>query len=137
MLLWFGSLFCIGLWRINSERTILRALNPVEAILYLIREKRNGFTQIGEENVVPIASFSSLCSGGVFLSVTGCEALFADLGQMGVSFSSFIDLPMFEGHFGLWPVRLSWFLVVFPCVVTNYLGQGAFLIVHPEFYQNP
>ena len=87
MLLWFASLFCIGLWRISSEKTILRALNPVEAIRYLIREKRNGFTQIGQLNDVPIDSFSCLCLGGVFLSVTGCEALFADLGQIGVSLS--------------------------------------------------
>ena len=58
--------------------------------------------------------------GGVFLSVTGCEALFADL-----------------GHFGLWPVRASWFFVVLPSVIVNYLGQGAMLIHYPQAVENP
>lgn len=37
----------------------------------------------------------------------------------------------------MWPVRLSWFCVVFPSVVTNYLGQGALLIAQPESIENP
>ena len=41
------------------------------------------------------------------------------------------------GHFGLWPVRTSWFLIVLPSVMVNYLGQGAFLINHPESIENP
>jgi KUP system potassium uptake protein len=42
-----------------------------------------------------------------------------------------------KGHFGIWPVRTSWFLIVFPSVVVNYLGQGALLIHHPESVENP
>ena len=73
----------------------------------------------------------------MFLSVTGCEALFADLGE--TLFESLFDIAdlLLKGHFGIWPVRLSWFCVVFPSVVTNYLGQGALLIVQPESIENP
>ncbi len=42
-----------------------------------------------------------------------------------------------KGHFGLWPIRASWFFVVFPSVVTNYLGQGALLIHQPKYAENP
>ncbi|CAF4648400.1 unnamed protein product, partial [Rotaria sp. Silwood2] len=57
---------------------------------------------------------------GVFLSVTGLEALYADL-----------------GHFGRWPIRTSWLCVVLPSVMFNYLGQGALIMQHPELITNP
>jgi KUP system potassium uptake protein len=56
--------------------------------------------------------------GGVVLAITGGEALFADM-----------------GHFGKGPIRLSWFSVVYPALVTSYLGQGAFLL-GPEAVQH-
>jgi len=63
-----------------------------------------------------------LVLGAVFLVVTGGEALYADM-----------------GHFGLRPIRLSWFFVVLPGLALNYFGQGALLLTHPEaeqpFYQ--
>ena len=73
------------------------------------------------------------------MSVTGCEALFADLGKiillsLSIGHGDSVDSP---GHFGLWPVRASWFLIVLPSVMINYLGQGAFLINHPEAIENP
>ncbi|MES2035035.1 MAG: potassium transporter Kup [Pseudomonadota bacterium] len=58
--------------------------------------------------------------GSVFLAVTGAEALYADM-----------------GHFGKGPIRASWLVVVFPCLVLNYLGQGAMILAHPEARQNP
>lgn len=58
--------------------------------------------------------------GSIFLCVTGLETLYADL-----------------GHFGRWPVRFSWFVLVFPAVLLNYLGQGALLIIQPNFIDNP
>ncbi len=58
--------------------------------------------------------------GAVFLVVTGVEALYADM-----------------GHFGIGPVRLAWFVLVFPALILNYLGQGAWLLVHPEAAVNP
>ncbi|CAF3164371.1 unnamed protein product [Rotaria socialis] len=104
MIVWFVVLFSIGIWRITFDPSILRAFNPWEAVSYLIREKQKGFMQIG----------------GVFLSVTGLEAFYADL-----------------GHFGRGPVRTSWLCVVLPSVVANYLGQGALIMHSPEMISNP
>jgi KUP system potassium uptake protein len=58
--------------------------------------------------------------GAVVLCVTGAEALYADM-----------------GHFGPHPIRLSWTFFVLPCLVLNYFGQGALLIVHPKALDNP
>lgn len=58
--------------------------------------------------------------GAVFLAVTGCEALYADM-----------------GHFGRKPIRMAWSYIVFPALVLNYLGQGALLIGNPETIKNP
>jgi len=61
-----------------------------------------------------------LTLGAVFLVVTGGEALYADL-----------------GHFGVAPIRRAWFLIVFPALVLNYLGQAALLIEQPDAMQAP
>lgn len=53
--------------------------------------------------------------GSVFLAVTGGEALYADM-----------------GHFGKGPIRSGWFMLVFPALALNYLGQGALLLHQPE-----
>lgn len=58
--------------------------------------------------------------GAIFLAFTGAEALYADM-----------------GHFGKKPVRLAWFLVAFPALSLNYLGQGALLLAHPDAAANP
>jgi KUP system potassium uptake protein len=58
--------------------------------------------------------------GGVFLVVTGGEALYADM-----------------GHFGKSPIRNAWLAVVLPGLILNYLGQGAFVISHPAAVENP
>jgi K+ transporter len=47
MIIWFATLFSIGVWRITLDPSILRAFNPWEAISYLIREKQTGFYQMG------------------------------------------------------------------------------------------
>ena len=60
-----------------------------------------------------------LVLGSVVLCITGAEALYADM-----------------GHFGTRPIRLAWYLVVFPCLIVNYLGQGALLLARPEV-ENP
>ena len=52
--------------------------------------------------------------GSVFLAVTGGEALYADM-----------------GHFGRRPVRLAWFVLVWPALLLNYFGQGALLLHAP------
>lgn len=58
--------------------------------------------------------------GSVFLVVTGGEALYADI-----------------GHFGKNPIRYSWFFIALPCLLMNYFGQGANLLLHPEAISNP
>jgi KUP system potassium uptake protein len=58
--------------------------------------------------------------GAVFLVVTGGEALYADI-----------------GHFGTAPIRVTWFVIVLPALLLNYLGQGALLLVEPESAVNP
>jgi KUP system potassium uptake protein len=58
--------------------------------------------------------------GSVFLAVTGAEALYADM-----------------GHFGKKPIRAAWLCFVLPSLVLNYLGQGAFVISHPEAKHDP
>ncbi len=61
-----------------------------------------------------------LALGSIFLVVTGAEALYADM-----------------GHFGKRPIRLGWYLVVFPALLLNYFGQGAMLISSPDAIDNP
>jgi KUP system potassium uptake protein len=66
----------------------------------------------------PWLSFLTL--GSVVLAVTGGEALYTDM-----------------GHFGKYPIRLSWFFFVLPALVLNYFGQGALLLANPEAIENP
>ncbi|MEJ0100143.1 MAG: KUP/HAK/KT family potassium transporter [Pseudomonadota bacterium] len=65
-----------------------------------------GFALLGAH---PLVALTIL--GSVFLAVTGGEALYADM-----------------GHFGRWPVRLAWFVLVWPSLLLNYFGQGALLL---------
>jgi len=58
--------------------------------------------------------------GAVVLALTGAEALYADM-----------------GHFGKKPIRAAWFMIVFPALALNYLGQGALLLQHPDAISNP
>jgi KUP system potassium uptake protein len=55
-----------------------------------------------------------LVLGGVVLAVTGAEALYAD-----------------RGHFGSGPIRMGWFMIAFPALLLNYLGQGVWILHHP------
>jgi len=61
-----------------------------------------------------------LALGSVVLAVTGAEALYADM-----------------GHFGREAIMVSWLYVAFPCLMLNYLGQSALLLVDPDMAQNP
>lgn len=63
---------------------------------------------------------SFLAMGSVFLAVTGAETLYADM-----------------GHFGRKPIGLSWLTIVYPCLMLNYMGQGALLLSNPEAASNP
>jgi K+ transporter len=51
MVIWFISLFSIGIWRIRLRPSILKAFNPYQAIIYLIKEKKQGFYHIGKKEI--------------------------------------------------------------------------------------
>ena len=95
MLLWFAAIALLGLRGVIQHPGVLLAFNPLYAIRYLFSDGKT----------------SLLVMGGVFLCVTGAEALYADM-----------------GHFGSKPIRLSWSLVVFPALVLNYAGQCAIVL---------
>jgi KUP system potassium uptake protein len=96
MAIWFTVLALLGLWGIAQYPAVLWALNPALGLQFLFS---------GGGNVM-------LVLGGVFLCVTGAEALYADL-----------------GHFGRAPIRLGW-CVVFPALVLNYAGQAAIVLAN-------
>ena len=93
--LWFVSIAVLGIWGVVRHPTVFGALNPLYGLTYLLS---NGY-----------ASF--LVLGGVFLCVTGAEALYADM-----------------GHFGPRPIRLAWTAIVFPSLILNYAGQSAIVL---------
>jgi KUP system potassium uptake protein len=101
---WFFVLAVMGVVHIFDDLEILLAFNPAHGVSMLV--ERPGL--------------ALLVFGGVFLAVTGGEALYADM-----------------GHFGPKPMRMAWLAVVFPGLILNYLGQGAFIISHPEAVENP
>jgi KUP system potassium uptake protein len=72
---------------------VIAAINPYYAVSFLLHHGVAGFIVLG----------------AVFLTVTGAEALSADM-----------------GHFGRWPIQAAWLFFVLPCLAVNYLGQGAF-----------
>lgn len=104
MLLWFLAIAAGGLIHIQDSPAIWGAFNPVHAL--------NFMTSHGYASVIIL--------GAVVLTVTGAEALYADL-----------------GHFGKRPIRAAWFLLVMPALMLNYLGQGALIMARPEAAENP
>ena len=95
MALWFAVITLMGLSGIIHHPGVFAALNPFLGLSYLFTHGLTGF----------------LVLGGVFLCVTGAEALYADM-----------------GHFGPRPIRLAWYAAVFPALVINYAGQAALVI---------
>lgn len=104
ILVWFCTLGVLGVREIIEDPVVLKAINPYYALEFIYT---NGW-------------YGYMLLGGVFLVVTGGEALYADL-----------------GHFGKKPIRMSWFFVVLPGLILNYFGQGGFLLAHPEAIANP
>lgn len=104
LLIWFVVIAVLGLVKIFEHPEVLQAMNPYYAYEFFHHTGMQGY----------------LLLGGVFLVVTGGEALYADI-----------------GHFGKQPIRLSWFFVALPCLLLNYFGQGAHLLHHAEAIENP
>jgi KUP system potassium uptake protein len=103
-MLWFAVLAIMGFVHVFDDLEIFLAFNPWYGLRMLLEQP----------------GLALLVFGGVFLVVTGGEALYADM-----------------GHFGRNPIRIAWLAVVLPALVLNYLGQGAFVISHPEAVENP
>ena len=103
-ILWFAVLGGLGLLHLSQELSVLTAFNPLNAIAFLLNHAGLGFVVLGS----------------VFLTVTGAEALYADM-----------------GHFGRKPISVAWMWLVFPALALNYLGQGAMVIADPSTITNP
>nr|VDC70292.1 unnamed protein product [Brassica rapa] len=98
--LWFLSIASIGMYNIwKHDTTVLKAFSPVYIYRYF---KRGG-----------IDRWTSL--GGIMLSITGIEALFADL-----------------SHFPVSAVQIAFTAIVFPCLLLAYSGQAAYIRNHPH-----
>lgn len=102
--LWFIVMGVVGIMHISDDFGILAAFNPWYAVNFLIKE---GFLGV-------------VVLGAVFLTVTGAEALYADL-----------------GHFGRRPIQWAWFALVFPSLTLNYFGQGALVLREPLAMSDP
>jgi len=101
-MVWFIVIGGLGILSLVLNHEVLGqimwAFNPLEGLHLLITHPGLGI----------------LILGAVFLSVTGAEALYADM-----------------GHFGQKPIRAAWCFIVFPALILNYLGQGAWALAHP------
>ena len=94
-ILWFLVIGALGVWHIADEPAILAAINPTYAVRFMVTHGELGLFVLG----------------AVFLTVTGAEALTADM-----------------GHFGALPIRIGWFALAFPALMLNYFGQGAYAL---------
>jgi KUP system potassium uptake protein len=104
MLVWFATIATLGFSQILRQPGVLAAVSPHHAVRFFAENGGRGFMVLG----------------GVFLVVTGSEALYADL-----------------GHFGRRPIQMAWFSVTFPALLLNYFGQGALLLRDPAAARSP
>ncbi|WP_284549775.1 potassium transporter Kup [Aestuariimicrobium sp. T2.26MG-19.2B] len=104
MLAWFVALAAMGVPKIVAHPQILGALSPHRAVLFAVDR--------------PFVAFVAM--GAVVLTITGAEALYADM-----------------GHFGSRAIRTAWAFVVFPSLLLHYLGQGAMILVDPGTSRSP
>ena len=92
MAIWFLTLAVMGGYALSKHPEIVSAINPAYAVRYVLKFPRATLYVIGS----------------VDLCITGCEALYADM-----------------GHFSRRAVRRAWYFIVWPALLLNYLGQGA------------
>ena len=104
MLVWFISIALLGIPHILRHPEVLQSVLPWHGIIFAFEHGWHAFVLLG----------------AVVLSVTGAEALYADM-----------------GHFGKRPIRLAWLSFVFPCLLLNYFGQGALLMTDASARANP
>jgi KUP system potassium uptake protein len=99
MVVWFIVIAWLGGTAILRNPEILKAISPSYGVALFVREPWTAFVALGS----------------VVLAVTGCEALYADM-----------------GHFGRRPIRNAWLFFTLPALVLNYFGQGALVLSDPQ-----
>jgi KUP system potassium uptake protein len=104
MVTWFVAIGLLGAVNIWAAPEILKALSPGEAARFVLAN--------------PLIAFAVM--GGVFLALTGAEALYADM-----------------GHVGATAIRRAWFGLVLPALLLNYFGQGALVLTDPKAIDSP
>jgi KUP system potassium uptake protein len=104
MLLWFVTIAVLGLSAVMRRPAVLLAIDPLHAFRFVFAHGWHSFIVLG----------------GVFLAITGGEALYADM-----------------GHFGRKPIRSSWYCIVLPALLLCYAGQTALLLENPALEGNP
>ena len=104
MMLWFAVLGVLGVIHLKEAPQMLKAFLPYYGGMYLWTESANAIHIMGM----------------ALLAVTGCEALYADLGS-----------------FGSKAMKISWFSAVYPALLLNYLGQGALILKNPSTWTEP
>ena len=104
MLLWFVTIAVLGVIGIARNPSVLTAVDPRHAIAFMLENR----------------GAALLVLGGVFLCITGGEALYADM-----------------GHIGRVPIRRAWYLIVLPALLLSYAGQTALMIGRGAVDGNP
>ncbi|KAI1299108.1 potassium uptake protein [Xylaria venustula] len=105
IIVWLGFNASFGIYNLAKyDHSVLKAFSPYYAIHFFIRGKTEAWKMLG----------------GILLSFTGVEALFADLGA-----------------FSMRAIQISWLCYCYPALLLAYIGQAAFISVHPAAYSNP
>ena len=104
MVIWFLIIGIAGLLQLMQDTSMLKALLPTYAVSFFINH----------------LGISFIALGSIVLTITGTEALYADM-----------------GHFGRPAISRAWFLLVFPALTLNYMGQGSLILDTPSSISNP
>jgi KUP system potassium uptake protein len=104
MVLWFVTIGALGAYHLTRNLHVFAAVNPLHAYEFFLHHKLRGITVLG----------------GVVLTITGGEALYADM-----------------GHFGSRSIRIAWLALVFPSLLLAYFGMGAIVLLDPSAASNP
>ncbi|MBI1173212.1 potassium transporter Kup [bacterium] len=128
-----GIIIALFLFQAQGTERVAILFGPI-MVLWFLSMAAMGLMHLGDNSEILVAlnpwhalSFlarhrlgSFFVLGSVFLAVTGGEALYADM-----------------GHFGRRPIRIAWAVLVFPALAISYLGQGSFVLNHPEAAIDP
>ncbi|MDB4944231.1 MAG: Kup system potassium uptake protein [Labilithrix sp.] len=104
MVTWFFVIAVLGGYHLSKNLGVLAALDPRHAFAFFTVHHIKGVAVLGS----------------VVLTITGGEALYADM-----------------GHFGAKPIRLAWLALVFPSLLLAYFGMGAIVLADPQAASNP